>query len=540
MAETVQSKPITLDAPASAPKILSFPLNDRPKTNRRQTPKSRTGCITCKKRRVRCDEGKPSCLNCSKSKRSCEGYAPKTKGIDGRLQEYRPLLIRPNYETYMFTAQLEKDHFEYWMTFSKQFTLFPSDLVTQLIPQIAREEPAIKHAAFAIGAATLGSDSRRQRTVGSGPFMKDALQHYGRAIHIIRSSASSKRSIPRALLSCILFVTFESIQGNHLAALTHINHGCTMLDQVMKQGVSGECPPKLIDEVISGFQRFTLSSWTMNGYHPPETEAWVPWCCRGKRSRYAVDELPKSFATLSEAHRWWEIIQHFIIYQTKMHSALHLEDLRTPTNLTKIPKCQVKRYMGILDRWRARFQLLTSESSPEAVDNEQARLQMLSLQLLHKSLVISVKSSQFTNKEVLLESTEEFSEILAMSRMVLEGQLGMDQTREVFTMDSSPSWAILCASIYCVDADVRNEAHCLLRDFPRRDGIWDTRLFAAISKTSQDLRAENDWSIDDHFGAVLVNKEIVLHQDEVCRRKYKLADGKWRIVEEQRIPVALE
>ncbi|KXH25686.1 C6 zinc finger protein [Colletotrichum salicis] len=459
-----------------------------------------------------------------------------------RLQEYRPLLIRPNYETYMFTAQLEKDQFEYWMTFSKQFTLFPSDLITQLIPQIAREEPAIRHAAFAIGAATLGSDSRRKRTDGSGPFMKDALQHYGKAIHIIRSSAASKRSIPRALLSCILFVTFEAIQGNHLAALTHINYGCSMLDQVMKQGVSGECPPKLIDEVISGFQRFTLSSWTMSGYHPTETGTWVPWCCRGRRSRYAVDELPKSFATLPEAHRWWEAIQHFIIYQTHLHSALHFEDLGTPTNLTKIPKHQVKRYMGILDRWHIPFQALLSTSKPpfEAAPDERRRLQALNLQLLHKSLVISVESSQYTNTQVLADSTEEFRKILAMSRMVLEGQSNMDQTREVFTMDTSPSWAILSASIYCVDADVRTDAHRLLRDFPRRDGIWDTRLFAAISKTSQDLRAENDWSVDDHFGAVLLNKEVVLYKDEVCRRKYELADGQWRIVEEQRIPVSPE
>ncbi|KAG7067839.1 C6 zinc finger protein [Colletotrichum scovillei] len=539
MAGRALQKPTTPVAPVSAPQILSFALSDRPKVNRRQAPKSRAGCITCK--RIRCDEGKPSCLNCGKSKRTCEGYAPKSTGNEYRLQEYRPLLIRPNYETYMFTAQLEKDQFEYWMTFSKQFTLFPSDLITQLIPQIAREEPAIRHAAFAIGAATLGSDNRLQRTSGAGPFMKDALQHYGRAIHIIRSSASSKRSIPRALLSCILFVTFEAIQGNHLAALTHINHGCSMLDQVMKQGVSGECPPKLIDEVISGFQRFTLSSWTMNGHHPSETETWVPWCCRGRRSRYAVDELPKSFATLSEAHRWWEVIQHFIIYHTQMHSALHFEDLRTPTNLTKIPGYQVKRYMGILDRWHVRFEALsTTQSSSETAHNERARLQTLSLQLLYKSLAISVKSSQYTNTKVLVESTEEFSEILGMSRIVLEGQSSMDQSREVFTMDTSPSWAILSASIYCVDAHVRREAHRLLRDFPRRDGIWDTRLFAAISKTSQDLRAENDWSADDHFGAVLVNKEVVIYKDEVCRRKYELADGQWRIVEEQRIPLGLE
>lgn len=46
---------------------------------RRFTPKTRTGCLTCKRRRVKCDERKPTCAACEKVKTKCEGYAvPKT------------------------------------------------------------------------------------------------------------------------------------------------------------------------------------------------------------------------------------------------------------------------------------------------------------------------------------------------------------------------------------------------------------------------------------------------------------------------------
>nr|POE87734.1 putative transcriptional regulatory protein c15d4.02 [Quercus suber]POF00889.1 putative transcriptional regulatory protein c15d4.02 [Quercus suber] len=41
------------------------------KSNRKRT---KTGCLTCRKRRIKCDESKPSCRNCIKSKRQCEGY----------------------------------------------------------------------------------------------------------------------------------------------------------------------------------------------------------------------------------------------------------------------------------------------------------------------------------------------------------------------------------------------------------------------------------------------------------------------------------
>jgi hypothetical protein len=36
--------------------------------------RTKTGCLTCRKRRIKCDEGKPVCKNCMKSKRQCEGY----------------------------------------------------------------------------------------------------------------------------------------------------------------------------------------------------------------------------------------------------------------------------------------------------------------------------------------------------------------------------------------------------------------------------------------------------------------------------------
>ncbi|CEJ53866.1 Putative Transcription factor [Penicillium brasilianum] len=43
----------------------------------RRAPKRRvkTGCLTCRKRRIKCGEEKPICSNCVKSKRICEGYA---------------------------------------------------------------------------------------------------------------------------------------------------------------------------------------------------------------------------------------------------------------------------------------------------------------------------------------------------------------------------------------------------------------------------------------------------------------------------------
>jgi len=36
--------------------------------------RTKTGCLTCRKRRIKCGEERPTCKNCLKSKRGCEGY----------------------------------------------------------------------------------------------------------------------------------------------------------------------------------------------------------------------------------------------------------------------------------------------------------------------------------------------------------------------------------------------------------------------------------------------------------------------------------
>ncbi|KAK4121623.1 hypothetical protein N657DRAFT_577165 [Parathielavia appendiculata] len=51
--------------------------------------RTKTGCLTCRKRRIKCDEGKPTCNNCKKSKRECMGYDPIFK------QQHGPAAIQP-------------------------------------------------------------------------------------------------------------------------------------------------------------------------------------------------------------------------------------------------------------------------------------------------------------------------------------------------------------------------------------------------------------------------------------------------------------
>ncbi|PGH10996.1 hypothetical protein AJ79_05147 [Helicocarpus griseus UAMH5409] len=62
-------------SPAAAPEPT--PKNVPPPKVKGPRRRTKTGCLTCRKRRIKCGEEKPKCNNCKKSKRDCEGYAQR-------------------------------------------------------------------------------------------------------------------------------------------------------------------------------------------------------------------------------------------------------------------------------------------------------------------------------------------------------------------------------------------------------------------------------------------------------------------------------
>ncbi|KAK5114932.1 hypothetical protein LTR62_002091 [Meristemomyces frigidus] len=75
------------------PGLMRYPIPPHATLDQRQTTggrgkkdikrRTKTGCLTCRKRRIKCDEVQPSCRNCAKSKRECLGYDPIFKQPPG-------------------------------------------------------------------------------------------------------------------------------------------------------------------------------------------------------------------------------------------------------------------------------------------------------------------------------------------------------------------------------------------------------------------------------------------------------------------------
>lgn len=67
-------------------------------TNPKMKKRTKTGCLTCRKRRIKCGEERPICNNCVRSKRQCEGY-------NQRVIFKPPIGDWPNHPGVMHTVQ---------------------------------------------------------------------------------------------------------------------------------------------------------------------------------------------------------------------------------------------------------------------------------------------------------------------------------------------------------------------------------------------------------------------------------------------------
>ena len=273
--------------------------------------KVRTGCNTCKARHVKCDEKRPTCERCIKAGRPCGGYAPTNQ----TEKKYEQELVIINY-----VAQLEdtpciqptREHLEQRsLTFFTTRTVpelaggFDAELWSRYILRTAYYEPAIRHAVIALGALHEWFENAGDPQISASEF---GLQQYGKAIQQVVDSAKvgAHQSTDVALISCILFTAFESLQGHYKSALTHVNSGLKVLAEREDNGDSqyaSYIPKELLRSL---FVRMDTQAHEIGdlGFRPYD-----------KKIMGHV-EIPKRFSSLDEAQRtldqYLNILLHFL------------------------------------------------------------------------------------------------------------------------------------------------------------------------------------------------------------------------------------
>ncbi|KAJ5493012.1 hypothetical protein N7539_001758 [Penicillium diatomitis] len=161
--------------------------------------RSKTGCITCRRRKKKCDETKPACLNCQKNAVVCEGYPPKEIWKSGRqrmadaarshstaiVPRGLPLLI-DGIETEIDRRFL--DHFVYG--FSRVLTLINDDSnpFKEILLPMATQHRGLMHSLMCLSGSHLSG-------IDPEPKLKERkYHHFHRAIQDLKENITAKSS----------------------------------------------------------------------------------------------------------------------------------------------------------------------------------------------------------------------------------------------------------------------------------------------------------------------------------------------------------
>ncbi|KAI1073760.1 hypothetical protein F5B20DRAFT_565982 [Whalleya microplaca] len=229
------------------------------KRKRASKPKARTGCLTCRIRRVKCDESKPSCTRCVSTGRTCDGYgAPqprrrrhpsspstdlRTPRIPPPAHRRSPPAPRPLAAAIPGTERERRSFHNFRRLAETGLALHAARARTgfwaHVVPRVGATSAAVRHAAIALGAAWEGMQLRKRafRHHNYHQYYRDdyaaqmeafTLQQYNRAIAHLRNKGEDEGEGGRVevtLLCCLLFICLETSRGDSAATLSHVASG---------------------------------------------------------------------------------------------------------------------------------------------------------------------------------------------------------------------------------------------------------------------------------------------------------------------------
>ncbi|ODM15449.1 hypothetical protein SI65_09052 [Aspergillus cristatus] len=424
--------------------------------------KSRSGCKTCKARRVKCGEEKPNCNRCTSTGRKCE-YECTVSGAT--LYTISPSSF-PN------TAWRERRAFAYYFQHAASFVGggLDGDFWRTIVPQVCRSEPAVWDAIISISALFEGPEpfpdfvSLRPKNPGIlTQNHRDALDWYSRSVTSVRQHIErGAMDVFVGLISCVLFISIESLQGATTEALQLYEQGVHLILALRAQVASGAMPPAkaflLEDIIVPIFVRLGAIAFTASGAPVasllPETEHVLT------QEFVSLKSARDAIVLLSTEAQLLESICEEHVFQT---SASH------------VPLELINRQMILsakLKSWHVAFtKLMASLHSKGSLSPEQSSTAAL-LWTYHETVFIILETC-ISPSQVLIDAyLPNFQTIVEQSSIALDAYTQPDGTQPPFTFEISVGLPIWFTCLRCREAGIRRMALDLLRRAPQVQGVY--------------------------------------------------------------------
>ncbi|KAI0115025.1 hypothetical protein F4814DRAFT_417975 [Daldinia grandis] len=315
---------------------------------RARKPKVRSGCATCKSRKIKCDEGRPACARCQKSRLPCkydqgrtrDGFVPAFNNGDAGSQLAPGVRLHDfeGHEVFYFdlfrnvvVCNLSLNGYKNFWTRTvlreslrdecvRDCVLGTGALCRAMMDQIHRlKQPGAK-SLWMVPTDSLNPVNTR--------YHRDALQLYTTAISkfrrrmMLESSSITPRTI---LIVSILFIIFEAMQGN-TETIDRLMHSAILaLESSMSGSMTfgSRLPPTLDDEGVREADYFLARLSGFNSLLSP----FYPAILRNKayqRTWLCKDAIPSSDQSIQqiehnfERHTTYMLFWCFRTVQTKL------------------------------------------------------------------------------------------------------------------------------------------------------------------------------------------------------------------------------
>ncbi|KAF2003994.1 hypothetical protein P154DRAFT_485637 [Amniculicola lignicola CBS 123094] len=471
-------------------------------------PKTKTGCTTCRIRRVKCDETKPDCHRCSSTGRRCDGYPSTALDLLPQTQHmihlHQSTLASSTSGLGLKSPEEQESFYFYRSHGARELAgFFPSVFWQTEILQASYCVPAIRHAVVALGAMHRKMIDGHAAVVPDDANDKElrfALEHSNRAIQeLIRSPARNLMENKITMLACaVIFNCLACLQGHLNVALEHTRSGLKILREIDEElAIVGE---EVLEHPISLtalrnmiINMDILARGIMND---DMLAAWEPY---PKQNHPARDQ---PFQSLEDAHRYFQgIFQDVLVFLQNI-------DLRSPNKAENlkgaeehIAKLRYQTYSGsyLLEEFLA---------APRTPVNEEA---LTGVQLLHDTLLVEMRAFEdFAGIKTLDVDAQERSlnrivensgrllgkslskkvakspgcaarYTASVSPILISSKSPKSSARPVFSSNSGVLMALWVVCCRTVKSATRRRVIDMLLENPRREGVWDSILEGLIA-----------------------------------------------------------
>ncbi|KAF4952235.1 hypothetical protein FSARC_12700 [Fusarium sarcochroum] len=486
--------------------------------------------LICVVRRVKCDEAHPACTRCTSTGRKCDGYQSNTPSPPRSSSQ--SVISSPASVVSTYTTGPEARSFQFFIekTLVNFQTFFPDDLWNTRVLQVAQSADCIKHAVVALAYYhELYLSHQQWQQLESVP----ALKHYNLAIKELLAPSPETLSQGHILvLSCLIFICIELLQGKTDSAINLFKYGCQMIQQFRQASVStrkhgasrysdAEATLRLAEAC---FKRIAAQLLMLMGDVDPDL--WLSFDTTFN-DKLILEE--NSFASLADAR---EALVPILVEQAS-------------PGLKGKPTRDIMAHAAEIEQWGRSFDALMSEYNRNKEQLSDAENRAVALLQLHRRY-LEVNVAKYVHGQgdpcFWDRFTTEFDEIVSYA--VTAAGLDKDYTQRNWSTDSSSkayfhvdigfSSVLVSIIARCRDPFVRRRAIAVMLADRVQEGVFNGSQSARVAARVMELEEgrsgkEVTCSSDIPEGARVrtIRVHLMGPENKMARIVYGFDKGNW-------------